>query len=205
MDRVYFSRARRGALYLAFLLAGTACARAFAQAPLSPARSPVEPSAQDTSSQAESELQAGIALTQTGRFSEAIPHFLAAQGHVSNEYAANFNLALCYVGINQFPRAIPILVGLRNGNHENASVENLLAQAYAGNGENKEAFEAFQKAVIFTPKDEKLYLLVAAAFSKEQNYVRSLRVVESGLGNLPLRTGLHPLAARRAGLGQAGT
>lgn len=176
---------------MAFLLAGTACARAFAQAPLSPARSPVEPSAQDTSSQAESELQAGIALTQTGRFSEAIPHFLAAQGHVSNEYAANFNLALCYVGINQFPKAIPILVGLRNGNHENASVENLLAQAYAGNGENKEAFEAFQKAVIFTPKDEKLYLLVAAAFSKEQNYVRSLRVVESGLGNLPDSARLH--------------
>src|ERR1051325_3296776 len=191
MDRVYFSRARRGALSFAFLLASSACARAFAQAPPSPGRSPAEPSAQDNSSRAESELQAGSALTQTGRFSEAIPHFLAAQGHVSNEYAAGFNLALCYVGTDQFPKAIPILAGLRNGNYENASVENLLAQAYAGNGENKEAFEAFQKAVVFTPKEEKLYLLVAAAFSKKQNYVRSLRVVESGLQNLPDSPRLH--------------
>src|SRR5690349_4045376 len=126
MDRVYFSRGCRGAQYSAFLLASIACVSAFAQAPALPARSPMEPSAQDTSSQTENALQAGIALTKAGRFSEAIPHFLAAQGHVSNEYAADFNLALCYVGTDQFPKAIPILTGLRNGSHEGASVENLL-------------------------------------------------------------------------------
>ena len=36
----------------------------------------------------EVELRKGIELTSRGLFAEAISHFLAAQGHVSDEYAA---------------------------------------------------------------------------------------------------------------------
>src|SRR5579863_2729045 len=50
---------------------------------------------------AEAELQTGTALTRKGLFLEAIPHLLAARGRVVNEYAANFNLALCYAGTGQ--------------------------------------------------------------------------------------------------------
>jgi len=46
---------------------------------------------------AEDEFRQGTALTGKGAFKEAIPHLLAAQGKVSNAYAAGFNLALCYV------------------------------------------------------------------------------------------------------------
>jgi tetratricopeptide (TPR) repeat protein len=191
MDQVYFSRASGKALFVVLALAGSMCGAVLGQAPRVLARAPAEQSAQDTSSQAENELQTGIALTRSGHFADAIPHFLAAQGHVSNEYAAEFNLALCYVGESEFQEAIPILIRLRNGSHENASVENLLAQAYAGNGGTKEAFEAFQKAIAFTPKDEKLYLLVAAAFLKRQDYRLALRALESGLRNLPDSARLH--------------
>ena len=59
--------------------------------------------------QAENELQAGIALTKRGQFQQAIPHFLAARGHVAEDFALEFNLALCYVGTRQFPQAIQIL------------------------------------------------------------------------------------------------
>ena len=161
------------------------------QALPAPKRSSTEQTAQQTTPQPEAELQTGITLTRSGHFSEAIPHFLSARGHVVDEFAAEFNLALCYVGVGEFPRAISILVGLRTGNHENASVENLLSQAYEGNDQPKQAFEAFQKAVVFTPKDENLYLLVAAAFSKKQDYARNLRVLQSGLQNLPDSPRLH--------------
>src|SRR5215471_17694753 len=50
----------------------------------------------------EAELQTGISLTRAGNFGAAIPHFLAARGHVKDAYAAEFNLALCYVGTSQF-------------------------------------------------------------------------------------------------------
>src|SRR5512143_1987953 len=49
-------------------------------------------------SAAEAEMQKGIALARTGKFNEAIPHFLAAQGQVSDSAVLSFNLALCYVG-----------------------------------------------------------------------------------------------------------
>jgi thioredoxin-like negative regulator of GroEL len=82
---------------------------------------------------AEEELQIGTRLTRAGQFQQAIPHLLAAQGEVSNSYAAEFNLALCYVATRQSAQAIPILTDLRR-NHESSQVENLLAQAYIGVG-----------------------------------------------------------------------
>lgn len=151
----------------------------------------LEQSAQEAAPQPETELQTGITLTKSGHFSEAIPHFLAARGHVSEEYAAEFNLALCYAGVGEFPKAISILEQLRGGSHESAGVENLLSQAYEGSGQPQKAFEAFQKAAGFTPRDEKLYLLVSAAFMEKQDYAQGLRVVEAGLQNLPDSPRLH--------------
>jgi tetratricopeptide (TPR) repeat protein len=185
------SRAQRWAPFASLLLISGSCGAAQSQNLHAPTRSLTKQISQDMGSQAETELQTGIELTRNGRFAEAIPHFLAARGHVSDEYAEQFNLALCYVGTDEFPKAIPILIQLRSSSHENASVENLLSQAYAGNDEPKQAFEAFQKAVVLTPKDEKLYLLVAAAFSKKQDYARNLRVLESGLRSLPDSARLH--------------
>lgn len=181
----------------ALLLPGGVCALALGQMPELAKRGPAQPATQEIASQqeaaqeAEAELQKGIILTRSGHFSEAIPHFLSARGHVSSEYAAEFNLALCYVGVSEFPKAISILEALRKGSHEGASVENLLSQTYEGNDQPNEAFEAFQKAAAFTPKDEKLYLLVAAAFMGKQDYGQGLRVLEAGLRNLPDSARLH--------------
>jgi tetratricopeptide (TPR) repeat protein len=152
---------------------------------------PVAQSTTDVNPLAETELQMGIALTQKGSFVEAIPHFLAARGRVSHEYAVEFNLALCYTGIGQFEKAIPVLTALRAGRNESAGVENLLAQAYAGNDQAAEAFEALQRAVAFTPKDEKLYLFIADAFLRHQEKAQSLRVIDLGLQHLPESARLH--------------
>jgi tetratricopeptide (TPR) repeat protein len=143
------------------------------------------------SPQAESDLQLGITLTRRGSFAEAIPHFLAAKGRVADEYALEFNLALCYIGTDEFEKAIAALAALRDGPHEGAGVENLLAQAYAGIGQVGEAFDALQRAVAFTPKDERLYLFVADAFLRHQENAQSLRVIELGLQHLPKSARLH--------------
>jgi tetratricopeptide (TPR) repeat protein len=140
---------------------------------------------------AETDLQLAISLTQRGSFAPAIPHFLAAKGHVSDEYALEFNLALCYIGTGEFAKAIATLAALHAGPHEGAGVENLLAQAYAGNGQAGEAFDALQQAVAFTPTDEKLYLFVADAFLRRQEDAQSLRVIELGLQHLPDSARLH--------------
>jgi hypothetical protein len=51
-------------------------------------RSSVQQTRQETTPQSEAELQTGLALTRSGHFSEAVPHFLAARGHVADEFAA---------------------------------------------------------------------------------------------------------------------
>jgi tetratricopeptide (TPR) repeat protein len=133
----------------------------------------------------ERELQTAIGLTRRGSFADAIPHFLAARGHVKNEFAAEFNLALCYVGDAQFPAAIPVLKQLLAQGHASAQVYNLLAQAYVGDDESKEALETFQKSLALAPENEKLDLYVADACMDRQNYTLGLRVIDLALQHLP--------------------
>ena len=142
-------------------------------------------------SQAAEELQKGTALTRAGSFAEAIPHLLAARGRVSNDYAASFNLSLCFVATGQPTQAIPILTGLRAAGHNNADVNNLLAQAYVGDGQNRKAMEALQEASKLTPENEKLYLFVADACMAKQEYAVGLQVVDLGLDHLPNSAYLH--------------
>jgi tetratricopeptide (TPR) repeat protein len=163
----------------------------YSQVPTRVSTNSVAQSSTNEDPQAEHDLQLGIALTRRGSFAEAIPHFLAARGRVPDEYALEFNLALCYVGSGEFEKAIPVLRVLHSGPHVGAGVENLLAQAYAGNGQAGEAYDALQRAAAFTPKDEKLYLFVADAFLRRQEDAQSLRVIELGLEHLPESARLH--------------
>jgi tetratricopeptide (TPR) repeat protein len=140
---------------------------------------------------AEDELRQGTALTRKGFFREAIPHLRVARGQVVNEYAANFNLALCYVGTSQFNPAIELLNGLRSSGHDGEDVENLLAQAYIGNAQPQKAFVSLQKAATLSPQNEKLYVFVADACTDHKDYALGLTVVEFGLRNLPQSARLH--------------
>lgn len=140
--------------------------------------------------EAERELQKGTALTRAGQFTEAIPHLVVARGRVRNEYAASFNLALCYVATADYKHAIEILNELRSS-HDNADVQNLLAQAYIGNGQDKEALGAVERAAAMSPQNEKLYVFVADACADHQNFALGLKVVDLGLRNLPQSARLH--------------
>jgi tetratricopeptide (TPR) repeat protein len=137
------------------------------------------------SSAAEAELQKGIALTRGGKFNEAIPHFLAAQGQVRDDSALSFNLALCYVGTGQYEPAIALLNELRSGDRSNANVENLLAQSLLGNQRPEEAFAAFERAARLAPENEKLYLYIVESCMGHGYYDMGLKVVEAGLKRLP--------------------
>jgi predicted Zn-dependent protease len=140
---------------------------------------------------AEEELRKGTALTRKGDFNAAIPHLLASRGKVSSAYVAGVNLAICYLGIHEFTRAIHVLSDLRQEGHQGAEVENLLAQAYIGNGDQKEAVAALDNAAAITPKDERLYLFVTDACTERQDFELGLRVVNMGLHNLPNSARLH--------------
>jgi predicted Zn-dependent protease len=139
----------------------------------------------------EDNLQKGTALTRSGKFSEAIPYLLEARASAPNQYAASFNLALCYVATGEYRRAIQILTGLSSENSRAAEVENLLAQAYIGNRQPSEAFDSLKKAAAITPQNERLYLLVADACMEGDDVTLGLEIVDLGLNNLPQSARLH--------------
>jgi predicted Zn-dependent protease len=139
----------------------------------------------------EAELHIGTALTRAGKLEEAIPHLLAARGHVKEEYAASFNLALCYFGTRRYQQSIHLLEDLRAHGQNTAAVNNLLAQAYADISQPEKAFAAFKQAAALKPTDEKMYAFMADACTDSKQYDLGLRVMDIGLKNLPSSARLH--------------
>lgn len=137
------------------------------------------------------ELETAIALTRSGKFDEAIPRLLALEGHVADEYAVRFNLALCYVAIGEAAKAIPLLQALPDDPRRGPNVDNLLAQAYIGNGQSGEALKALDRGARKYPNDEKLFLYVADACMAYQDYALGLEAMDLGLQQMPKSAALH--------------
>lgn len=138
-----------------------------------------------------SELRTGAELTRRGLLDEAIPHLLAARQAGADPYAAGVNLSICYLGTGSYKKSIAELESLRSSGHKTSAVENLLAQAYLGDGQTFPAFQVFQQAAAAAPKDEKLYAYMADACTDHQDYELGLRIVENGLKQLPDSARLH--------------
>ena len=137
------------------------------------------------------ELETAIALTRSGKFNEAIPRLVALQGRVADDFALKFNLALCYVAVGDPAKAIPVLLALPNDPRHGANVDNLLAQAYIGNGQPDEALKALQRAAGKHPNDEKLFLYVADACMAYEDYALGLKAMDMGLQHMPNSAALH--------------
>lgn len=175
----------------AIIAAGPPVLAASAQAISAPAPPPAKQSLAGADRHAEAELQKGITLSRQALFQQAIPHLLQARGNVADEYAANFNLALCYVGVGNYSQAIRTLKDLSASGHGSAAVHNLLAQAYIGNREPDLAWAALEAASTQTPLDERLYAFVADACTDHVEYGLGLRVADLGLKQLPNSARLH--------------
>ena len=139
----------------------------------------------------EEEFKLGTELTRKGMLEDAIPHLMQAQNGSANRYATAINLGICYLGTGRYKQAIVTLEELRSSGDGTAAVNNLLTQAYVGDGEIQRAWGAFAEAISQTPKDEKLYAFVADSCTDHQDYALGLRVTESGLQQLPDSARLH--------------
>lgn len=139
----------------------------------------------------EAELQAGIALTRQGRFAAAIPHLEAARGRVQDEFAADFDLALCYVATGENEGAIALLRPWSKQAGHAAQVHDLLAQAQIGAGHAAAARAELKAASAAAPNNERLYVLAADACADHHWPELGLEVVAVGLQHLPRSARLH--------------
>jgi predicted Zn-dependent protease len=93
--------------------------------------------------------------------------------------------------LGEYKKAVEVLDALRRQGHENADVENLLAQAYIGNHNRSDALSALERGAAISPQNEKLFTFVADACTDNQDFELGLKVVEIGLRNLPQSARLH--------------
>ncbi|HET8636081.1 MAG TPA: hypothetical protein VFL96_04445, partial [Acidobacteriaceae bacterium] len=96
-----------------------------------------------TAPDAASELRTGTDLTRQGLLEKAIPHLLAAKREGLAPYAVGVNLGICYLGTGDYKQAIAELESLRASGHKSTIIDNLLAQAYIGDGQTGPAFQVF--------------------------------------------------------------
>ncbi len=158
----------------------------------SPSSPPSEsPASTTASATADSELRTGTDLTRRGLLQQAIPHLLAAKREGIDPYAVGVNLGICYLGTGNYKQAIAELELLRASGHKSTIIDNLLAQAYIGDGQTGPAFQVFLEAAAAAPDDEKLYAYMADACTDHQDYELGLRMVNVGLKNLPNSARLH--------------
>jgi len=103
----------------------------------------------------------------------------------------SFNLALCYVGTGKYKQAIDLLNQVRTEGRTTAEVQDLLVQAYVGDGQQGPAFAAFQDAAKMAPKDEKMYVRDSEACMDGGAYELGLKIANLGLQHLPSSGRLH--------------
>lgn len=131
------------------------------------------------------QFHAGSLLAMQQEFAAATPFFEAARSAYPQPYDIAFNLGICYTETKKFSQAIAILSELRDQGNKTADLDNLLAEAYEGNKQSKEAIDLLREATELAPKDEKNYIDLAMLCADHNALDLALQVVQVGLHRLP--------------------
>jgi tetratricopeptide (TPR) repeat protein len=129
-------------------------------------------------------FQAGLMLVRLAKYENAAKQFELARNGYPDPYQVSFNLTLAYTRSGNFPAAIRTAQESISQGHLNAELYNLLAQAYEGNGQTVEAYEALRTATKLEPRDENNYLDLAILCADHANYDLALEIMNIGIGNI---------------------
>jgi tetratricopeptide (TPR) repeat protein len=130
-------------------------------------------------------FEAGLMLARLAKYEDAARQFELAKPGYSDAYAVSFNLTLAYLKNLNYAAAIRTAEESIAKGNQKAELYNLLSQAYEGNGQTMEAYNALRTAAKLDPQDEDNYLDLAALCVDHANYDLAMEIVNIGVGNLP--------------------
>ena len=136
-------------------------------------------------------FQSGLMYARLGKYEEAAQQFELARNSSPDPYQVSFNLTLAYVKAHRYPAAIKAAQDALAQGYQKSELYNLLSQAYEGNGQTVEAYDALRTATKLDPKDENNYLDLAVLCVDHANYDLGLEIVNIGIGNIPQSDRLH--------------
>ena len=138
---------------------------------------------------AESQLELGVALAETGNDAEAIPYLQAAFDRNPESGDIGFDLALACVRAKSYAAAITTIQNVVHRGHDSSELEDLYAEALEGQGETDKAIEAYRRAIALDPKDENNYVDFASLCIDHHAFEDGMKVIAVGLQ-------LHPKSER---------
>src|SRR5262252_3066452 len=132
-----------------------------------------------------SRFEAGVILARLEKYEGAARQFELARKDHPDPYEITFNLTLAYIKSRHYADAVRAAREYLSQGHKKAELYNLLSQAYEGNGQTVEAYDALRTATQVDPKDENNYLDLAALCVDHANYDLGLEIVGIGVRNIP--------------------
>jgi Flp pilus assembly protein TadD len=130
-------------------------------------------------------FEAGVMLARLEMYDGAARQFELARKDHPDTYEVVFNLSLAYAKSRRYADAIRAAREYLSQGQKKAELYNLLSQAYEGNGQTVEAYDALRTATQIDPKDEDNYLDLAALCVDHANYDLGLEIVSIGIRNVP--------------------
>jgi len=139
------------------------------------------PSAINTQSQ----LDLGVALSETDSSKLAVPYLQAAFDRNPNSYDIGFDLALASVQATDYATAIKTIQDIIERGRDTSELEDLLADALAAQGEPGKAADAYRNAIALDPSDENNYLDFASLCIDQRALEGGMKVIALGLERHP--------------------
>jgi tetratricopeptide (TPR) repeat protein len=135
---------------------------------------------------ASSHFEAGALFVRLEKYDRAAGQFeLARKAGYHDSYQVTFNITLAHLKSRNYRSAIDVAQEFLSRDSKRAELYNLLAQAYEGNGQTVEAYNALRAATNLEPKDVSNYLDLATLCVDHANYDLGLEIVGIGINNIP--------------------
>ena len=130
-------------------------------------------------------FEAGMMYVRMAKYEGAVRQFELARNGYPDPYEATFNLVLAYIKNRNYTAAIRTAQEFLAKGAARAELHNLLSQAYEGNGQTVEAYNALRTATRLDPNDENNYLDLATLCVDHANYDLGLEIVNISIKNIP--------------------
>jgi tetratricopeptide (TPR) repeat protein len=137
--------------------------------------------------------QYGYCLLQLNRGADAAPVFQRLLEADPADARVRLNLVLALAGANRPVEAIDALKPLAEAEVPDADVLGLLGELYRANNQPEQAVAAFRRGIALYPKEERLYIGLAALCSFYSSGELGLEIADIGLKQLPSSSRLYAM------------
>jgi tetratricopeptide (TPR) repeat protein len=134
---------------------------------------------------ADQRFAAAVALGRAQRYDEAARWFAALRASYRDPYAAGYNQLLMLIRGGDHQKGAVLADELLVAEPRRAELQSLAAQAFAGAGRIKDAYDALRAATVLEPTNQEHYLDLASICTEHENYDLGLEIVGIGLQKIP--------------------